>query len=126
MHCIKYRSPRFSNISDEKLDMYIAPTLAYLKSVNVTNKTNENISINLKLTNTYADRPLDYYVISGRIIKPNTSENILAEGGIYEVLQTGEMLQCFSDGYSQVFDCSFYVEELLEANYWGKGWESKQ
>lgn len=119
MNYIKYLSPRFSNVSDERIDMYIDPLLAYLRAVNVCNKSEENIRVNLRVITVEDIETSEHYIIRSRIIKPNSSENLLAEGSLYEIVQAGEKLQCYSDGYNQIFDCSFYLEEVVETAYWG-------
>ena len=108
---INYVCPRFSNWSREQEDMYEAPSIADIISVRVTNKSTENLRINLVIID---KDDAQNYIIEGKIITPNGSENILADGRIKERLVKGDKLQCYSNGYSQVFDCSFNIEELKE------------
>ena len=111
---VNYLSPRFLNVADGVNDMFTATTTTFIKAVNVCNKSTENIRINLSVQVPVGDASRRYFIIKDRIIKPNSSENILAEGSLGEMLQPSESLQCFSNGYSQIFDCSFYLEELTE------------
>lgn len=112
MNYIKYRNVPFSNLADIKTVLLSAENTCIVDSVNVCNMTNENISMNIELVRLANGEEIRSRMINHELIAGNKSLNVFHS--IYTHLENLDSLICFSDGYSQVFDCSICYRELIE------------
>jgi hypothetical protein len=96
----------YSNLSDQNTVLLSAEEYTiFLHAINVCNTSNDNIRINLQISSLF-DTPIEEsYLVKDVLIQPNESHNLLSLGGLQVFLKPGDSLSCFSNGYSQLFDC---------------------
>lgn len=111
---ISYPSQLFSNLADQKTVLLTAEKTTFLYGVNITNRTNDYINMNLQVVRLLSTPEITTYCVNDRQILPKQSLNLLDEGSLSIFLQDGDSLVCFSNGYSQLYDCNLSYGELTE------------
>ena len=106
MHFLEPSRLLYSNLSDQNTVVLNAEDkMIFLHAVNVCNTSDENIRINLQMTSLLTTPIEESFLIKDVLIQPNESHNLLALGNLQVFLKAGDSLSCFSNGYSQLFDC---------------------
>ncbi len=114
MNFVEYKSLIFANLADQKTVLLSLEKTIFLNSVNICNTSEDNIRINLQIVRLLEDPTQENFLIKNVLIQPNESLNLISLGGLEVFLKNGDNLLCFSNGYSQVFDCTICYTELNE------------
>lgn len=114
MFFIDYKSLIFSNLANEKTVLLSVEKPTFLNAVNICNVSEDNIRINLQIVRLFIEPKEESFLIKNILIQPNETNNLLALGNLEVFLQDGDSLLCFSNGYSQLFDCTLSYTELNE------------
>tara|TARA_R110000868_G_scaffold13973_2_gene65279 strand:- start:200 stop:568 length:369 start_codon:yes stop_codon:yes gene_type:complete len=96
----------YSSLSDQDTTILTAEgKTIFLHAVNICNTSDDNIRMNLKMTNIINVPIEESYLVKDVLLQPNESHNLMSLGNLEVFLKNGDSLICFSNGYSQVFDC---------------------
>lgn len=114
MNFISYESELFTKLADKKTPILSSEKTCVLNGVNICNLTNSNIRINLKIIRLLSDPSIETYIVKDVLIQPNESKNLLSLGSLEIFLENGDNLLCFSNGYSEIFDCTVSYTILNE------------
>lgn len=106
MNFISYETLLFTNLADEKTAILSPEKTCRLDGVNVSNATSANIRINLQIIRLLTTPIVESYLIRNVLIQPNQSLNLLSLGKLEVFLENGDNLLCFSNGYTELFDCT--------------------
>lgn len=115
MNFIGYKTIPFNNLADSKTILLSAEKTLFLNGVNICNRTNDNIRINLKLVRLLSDPTIENFIVNNVLLQPNQSCNLLSLGSLQIFLEDGDNLLCFSNGYNENFDCTLCYTELNES-----------
>lgn len=113
MNFVNYKTSLFSGLSDNKEVLISAENVSIINAVNICNKTDQNIGINLQLVRLNFEEQ-NCFLVNNKLIAGNESLNLLFPGGIFLQLENLDSLLCFSNAYDQTFDCVICYQELLE------------
>ena len=106
MHFLEPSRLLYSNLSDQKIVLLSTEKeTIFLHAVNVCNISDENIRISLQMTSKLDESVEESYLVKDVLMQPNESHNLMALGNLAVFLKPGDSLSCFSNGYSQLFDC---------------------
>ena len=114
MNFISYETLLFSKLADEKTAILSAEKTCYLNGVNISNATNANIRINLQIIRLLVTPVVESYLVKNLLIQPNQSLNLMSLGNLKVFLENGDNLLCFSNGYTELFDCTICYSILNE------------
>tara|TARA_B110000908_G_C10267055_1_gene465268 strand:- start:4406 stop:4774 length:369 start_codon:yes stop_codon:yes gene_type:complete len=96
----------YSSLSDQKtVVLSTEKETIFLHAVNVCNMSDDNIRISLQMTSIINTPIEESYLVKDVLLQPNESHNLMSLGNLEVFLKNGDSLICFSNGYSQVFDC---------------------
>jgi hypothetical protein len=113
----------FSNLSNEPQTIIVADThVLEVTSIKVTNLGTQPIRINLKQITTQAS-PVEVFLLKNSELGPYESKNLIDIIGNEDSItleyssspSVSDSLVCYSNGYSQQFDCvvkAFVLKEL--------------
>ena len=113
MNFVNYKTSLFTGLSDNKEVLISAENTLIINGINICNKTNENIGINLELVRLGLKEQRNF-IVNNKLITGNESLNLMFPGGIFLQLEDLDSLLCFSNAYDQVFDCTICYQELVE------------
>lgn len=111
---VDYKSLIFSDLVDKKTVLLSVERPTFLNAINVCNTSKENIRINLQIVRLLVDPKQENYLVKNVLIQPNESHNLMSLGNLEVFLQDGDNILCFSNGYSEQFDCTICYTELKE------------
>lgn len=114
MNFISYETLLFSKLADKKTPILSPEKTCFINGVNICNLTNSNIRINLKISRLLSNPTIENYIVKDVLIQPNESKNLLSLGSLEIFLENGDNLLCFSNGYSETFDCTISYTVLNE------------
>ena len=114
MHFTSYESLIFANLADQKTVLLSVEKPTFLNAVNICNTSEENIRINIQIVRLLSDPKQKSFLVRNVLIQPNESHNLIALGNLEVFLKDGDNVLCFSNGYSQLFDCTICYTELNE------------
>ncbi len=106
MNFIEYESLIFANLADQKTVLLSVEKPTFLNAVNICNTSEANIRINLQIVRLLENPKQENYLVKNVLIQPNESHNLMSLGNLEVFLKDGDNLLCFSNGYSQLFDCT--------------------
>lgn len=117
---VDYPNNIFSNLSKEPTTLLEATTnTLWVNSIIVCNRGSQTIRFNLKLVKNQ-DIPKDVFLINDLSIEPLKSVDVLKTLGLNISLQytltpsVSDSLLCFSNGSTQIFDCTVNYTKLNE------------
>jgi|TARA_R110000744_G_scaffold94223_2_gene181937 hypothetical protein len=114
MNFIEYESLIFANLADQKTVLLSVEKSTFLNAVNICNTSETNIRINLQIVRLLENPKQENFLVKNVLIQPNESHNLMSLGNLEVFLKDGDNLLCFSNGYSQLFDCTICYTELNE------------
>ena len=113
MNFVNYKTSLFTSLSSNEKVLISAKNTLIINGVNICNKTDQHIGINLELERLGSEKQ-NCFLINNKLIAGNESLNLLFPGGIFLQLENLDGLLCFSNAYDQVFDCTICYQELVE------------
>jgi len=114
MNFVNYESLLFANLADQKSVLLSVEKPTFLNAVNICNITDSNIRINLQIIRLLVSPSIENFLVRNVLIPSNESRNLISLGDLEVFLQDGDNLLCFSNGYSQIFDCAVCYTTLNE------------
>jgi len=114
MQFINYQSLIFAGLADQKTVLLSVEKPTFLNAVNICNTSSDNIRINLQIVRLLISPKQENFLVRNVLIQPNESNNLISLGNLEVFLKDGDNILCFSDGYSQQFDCTICYTELNE------------
>jgi hypothetical protein len=114
MNFVSYETLLYAALKNLKTPILSLEKTCFLNAVNICNVTNTNIRINLKIIRLLANPTVENYIVKDVLIQPNESKNLLSLGNLEIFLENGDSLLCFSNGYSEIFDCTICYSLLNE------------
>lgn len=114
MQFVSYESLIFDQLADQKTVLLSVEKPTFLNAVNICIISEDNIRINLQIVRLLTNPKQENFLVRNVLIQPNESHNLIALGNLEVFLHDGDNLLCFSNGYSQLFDCTICYTELNE------------
>ena len=114
MNFISYQTLLYEGLAELATPILSPEKTCFLNGVNICNLTNSNIRINLKIVRLLSNPIKENYIIKNVLIQPNESKNLVSLGNLEIFLEDGDSLMCFSNGYSEKFDCTICYTVLNE------------
>jgi len=114
MNFVNYESLLFANLADQKTALLSAEKPIFLNAVNICNVSSVNIRINLQLVRLLASPVIENFLVHNVLVQPNESINLISLGRLEVFLKDGDNLLCFSNGYTELFDCTVCYTTLNE------------
>lgn len=114
MQFINYESLIFDQLADQKTVLLSVEKPTFLNAVNICNISEDNIRMNLQIVRLLTNPKQESFLVRNVLIQPNESYNLIALGNLEVFLKDGDNVLCFSNGYSQLFDCTICYTELNE------------
>ena len=114
MHFLNYKTLIFTNLADQKTILLNVEKSVFLNAVNICNVSEENIRINLQIVRNINNEKQENYLVKNVLLQPNESHNLMSLGSLEVFLQKEDNILCFSNGYSQIFDCTICYTEQNE------------
>lgn len=114
MNFISYQSLIFANLADQKTVLLSVEKPVFLNAVNICNISEINIRINLQIVRLLVSPQQENFLVKNVLLQPNETHNLMSLGNLDVFLKDGDNLLCFSNGYSQLFDCTICYTELNE------------
>lgn len=108
----------FSNLNNKETVLYTAEKDTYIKSISVCNMcfNTDFIRISLKATKSLnVPSPITVNKLNNIVIKKNMTEELTEHLNDSPFLKNGDSLIIYSNGYSEIFDCTIHYEELNES-----------
>lgn len=116
----------FNNLSNSQKEVFSAERVTEIHSVLITNKTNNDIRVYLEVVKPLAN-PIQRTLIarSYRVLKSGSQDLLVVKNNVDDVttndvpptsrrISDGDNLICYSDGATQLFDCTVFFTELNE------------
>lgn len=123
MNFIQKKRRLFNNLSDSPEPLLTAELPTTIYSIILCNRSKANMRVNLQTRAPLTDPPEQAFILEYVLIEPNVSVNLVSlikpEGtnsGNELSLLKDDSLYCFSNGFSEKFDCSIYYYEETELN----------
>lgn len=121
---VTYERKLFTNLSDEKTVLFSAERDTIVTAVIVCNKSDStvpSIRINLQSVALLENPVQEAFFVFNLLVQKNESMNLLSlkdqNNDITPLfLKDGDNLVCYSNGFSERFDCTVYYRELNELN----------
>lgn len=121
---VTYDRLLFSNLSDERSVLYSAERDTIIAGVIICSRSEDNnasMRINLQTIALLEDPVQQAFYVHNVLIQKNESMNLLAlkdqnNEPTPMFLKNGDNLVCYSNGYTQKFDCTLYFRELTDLN----------
>lgn len=114
MNFVNYESLLFANLADQKTALLSAEKPIFLNAVNICNVSSINIRINLQIVRLLASPVIENFLVHNVLLQPNESINLISLGSLEVFLADGDNLLCFSNGYTELFDCTVCYTTLNE------------
>lgn len=105
----------FPNLSDSREPVLSAEVGTYAIGVKIVNTTDQIIFVSLKLVKLLdIETPQEVFWAFKKEIAPRQEMDLISCP--WQYLEDGDSLIVFSEGYTQVFDCTVFYAELNELN----------
>lgn len=107
----------FNDLSDAREALLTAEFTTYVDIINVVNRSDQVIFLNLKIVRLLdTEEPIEAFLLEKVEIKEQRNLDLmtLLSRGVF--LEDGDSLIVFSEGYTQIFDCTVFYGELNELN----------
>lgn len=114
----------FNNLSNSQKEIFSAERRTLIHSVLITNKTNSEIRVNLEIAKTLVAPYRTSIAQYRRVLKKGSEELLVIKNNVDDTtsgleptereLVDGDNLICFSNGSSELFDCTIWFTELME------------
>lgn len=111
----------FTNLNDSKTAIFSAERTSIIKSIRCTNKSGVNIRLNLQAIALLENPIQESFIAFNCLVLANQSIDLLSvlysnsSEVVEHVMLDGDNLVCYSNGFSEKFDCTFvgYEETTL-------------
>lgn len=111
----------FTNLNDSKTAIFSAERTSTIKSIRCTNKSGVNIRLNLQAIALLENPIQESFLAFNCLVLANQSIDLLSvlysnsSEVVEHVMLDGDNLVCYSNGFSEKFDCTFvgYEETIL-------------
>jgi hypothetical protein len=120
MNFIKPIRLYYSNLIDEQTPIFSAEGNVVIKSIRCCNRSNINIRLNLKVIALLESPIQEAFFQENLLIPPNQATDLLciSYANSSEVVEhrlfDGDNLICYSNGFSEKFDCTIIGYEEVE------------